>query len=91
MTFSARCVPNPSFGQTAFHVRLPVASTLSIDVLDASGRVVGRLGDRMFEPGPITLDWDGRGSDGRPVPGGLYFARVRAGRDEARIRFAIVR
>jgi hypothetical protein len=91
MTFSARCVPNPSFGQTAFHVRLPVASTVSIDVLDASGRVVGRLGDRMFEPGPITLDWDGRGFDGRPVPGGLYFARVRAGRDEARIRFAVVR
>lgn len=54
----------------------PVPATLSI--FDVRGREVARLLDGAALPGHHELTWDGRGSDGLPVPSGFYFARLTA-------------
>jgi hypothetical protein len=45
-----------------------------MEICDVRGRRVALVGVPM---GISRLDWDGRGKDGRPVPAGVYFARLR--------------
>ena len=54
-------------------------SVLDVEVLDVAGRRVTTL------RGVSQVQWDGRGRDGRNVPAGVYFLRVRAG-DETETR-----
>jgi flagellar hook assembly protein FlgD len=45
-------------------------------VLDASGRAVRELADRVMPAGEHSADWDGTNGEGRPVAGGVYFIRL---------------
>jgi len=72
--------PNP-FRQVT-HVRLQVesATTLSVSVHDAAGRLVRSLvRDAAVGAGPRDVEWDGRDDHGRGVAGGVYFCRITAG------------
>jgi len=53
----------------------------SIDIVDVGGRLVRSLALR----GGSSVAWDGRDGDGRSLPGGVYFARLR-GRESAAAR-----
>jgi len=70
--------PNPAAPGTA-HVlyRLP-AGTVSIDIYDIAGRLVRRLDSGPFAGGLRSLKWDGRGSDGKVMPAGIYFVRLQS-------------
>ncbi len=70
--------PNPSGGSFAALLSLPLGRQVEAAIFDAGGREVVPA---IREPGPSgsVLRWDGRGTDGRRVPGGLYFLRVRVG------------
>jgi hypothetical protein len=78
--------PRPSpFGASArvdYSIPASVAGqSIRLDVLDATGRCVRALVDSPARLGSQAVVWDGRGSDGRTVPGGLYFFRLEgAGR-----------
>jgi hypothetical protein len=50
---------------------------ISIDAYDAAGRLVRSLADDVVAPGSRELNWDGRGRDGRKLPAGVYFLRMR--------------
>jgi flagellar hook assembly protein FlgD len=60
------------------HVVLPVASNVSIRIVDAAGRRVRDLRQEWLPAGAHEMQWDGSGSDGAPVPAGLYFVRLAA-------------
>ena len=52
------------------HVRLTV--------LDAAGHRIRVLDAGIMGAGANSLEWDGRGSGGKPVAPGVYFARLTA-------------
>jgi hypothetical protein len=62
----------------------PAAAGGRIDLFDLAGRLVRTLPVR---PGDTMRTWDGRGSDGRAMAAGVYFARLSgsAPRSAARI------
>jgi peroxiredoxin len=73
--------PNPFRDHTRIDATLPVAATggLEISVLDLSGRRVASLSARAADSGRVSATWDGRASDGRPMPSGVYLVRAHAG------------
>jgi len=78
-----RAWPNPA--RRAIRFELPGdPGSREIEILDAAGRLIARIA-----PGPLP-EWDGHDRRGRPVPVGIYFARVRGSRAEP-VRLALVR
>lgn len=68
--------PNPSRGGVALAFTLPRAGRADLRVYDVSGREVAALASGTHAAGLHEARWDGRGADGRPAPGGVYFARL---------------
>jgi Phosphodiester glycosidase/FlgD Ig-like domain len=66
-----------------------------VTIESRSGTVVRTLARRRYEPGRVTLIWNGLARDGRRVTGGVYQARVVArnsvGSTELVRRFAVQR
>ncbi len=87
----ARVAPNPFNPRTAVHLVLDRAATVTVDVHDARGRRVGRLGPQACGSGAAVLRWDGTGLDGRALPAGQYLLRVRAGGEAWTLKAALVR
>jgi hypothetical protein len=83
--------PNPMAGSATLAFTLPAAGTFELSIHDLGGR--RRFATRGgAAPGPNRVTWDGRGSDGRLVPAGLYFMRLSVdGATRARGRIAVVR
>ena len=72
----ARAWPNPFTDQVRMSFALARAANVRMRVLDLHGRVVADLGAAAFEAGAHEIGWDGRRSDGRRAPEGLYYLRV---------------
>ena len=70
--------PNPLRSSAELRFGLRRAASVSLTILDASGRLVRSLIDERLEPGEHTMQWNGCDNAGRPVPSGLYFYRVVA-------------
>jgi hypothetical protein len=70
--------PNPfAFVPTAsFDFALPKAGPATLEVYDASGRLVRELLTGALPAGDHTAAWDGRDAGGRPAPAGVYFVRL---------------
>ena len=79
---AVRLVPsmNPSKGDVAITFSHSNSIIVSLLIFDGSGRVVRTIVDnRILPPGTKTVYWNGRDDDGRSVPSGVYFLRLRAG------------
>ncbi|UCD37551.1 MAG: immunoglobulin domain-containing protein [Fidelibacterota bacterium] len=68
--------PNPFNPSTRIRYDLPKAADVILTVYDLLGREVVRLVDGHMEPGYQQVIWNGRTSDGREVPSGVYIARM---------------
>jgi FlgD Ig-like domain len=73
-----RVYPNPAAGAMKVELSLPggrhdFAVEADARVLDLAGRTVKLLHRGALARGVTTLEWDGRDSQGRPIPTGLYF------------------
>ena len=74
--------PNPFLPQTTIRFRLDESSPVSVDIFDASGRVVRNLiSGESRGAGMHFVTWDGSDNLGDRLPGGVYFYQVRAGDD----------
>lgn len=85
------CFPNPSAGSTEIPFAiLPGARgrPVRLDVCDPLGRLVRNLADQLFPPGARQIAWDGSDRNGRRVPSGEYYIRLRCG-EESQTRKAI--
>jgi len=81
----ARLCARPNPARVAIHFELPDdPGSREIEILDAAGRLIARIGPGSFP------EWDGYDRQGRPVPAGIYFARVR-GSLAVPVRLALVR
>ena len=70
--------PNPSRGVTTLRWSLATAADGTLELRDVAGRRVRTLARGTFAAGEHAQTWDGRDATGRPVPPGLYFARLVA-------------
>jgi hypothetical protein len=71
-------VPNPASGQTAIGFGLPSAGRTTVEVMDAHGRLVRSLVAEHLGAGSYARIWDLRDQQGRTVPTGIYFVRMRS-------------
>ncbi len=85
--------PNPfaSPARIAFTVPGSENRRVTVGIYDVSGRLVAALADDLRAPGRHEVTWDGRGSSGRPLAAGIYWARVTAGHESASARLTVVR
>ena len=67
--------PNPVRGNTALSFALAHDAHVELAIHDLAGRRVATVANGAYTAGAHTLAWNGRGDDGRALPGGLYFAR----------------
>jgi hypothetical protein len=86
-----RVVPNPFNPRTELRLDLARAAAVTVDVHDARGRRVGRLGPVARPAGESSLAWDGTGFGGRPLASGTYLLRVAAGGQAWTVRATVAR
>ncbi len=69
--------PNPFNPQTLIPFSLARSGEVSLNLYDARGHLVRRLATGAFAAGPHTVRWDGTDDQGRAMPSGTYFARLK--------------
>jgi hypothetical protein len=71
------CSPNPFITSTLIRAEVPThrEGQARVSVYDLSGRLVKVLS--RGESGFLRLLWDGTDSEGKRVPGGIYFVRLQ--------------
>lgn len=77
--FALSSGPVPFSGNTTVSVNLPGHSRVKLEVFDALGRCVRKLGEGGCAPGLNTFIWDGRNNRGNKLSAGLYVYRLTAG------------
>jgi hypothetical protein len=83
--------PNPFNPLTTIRYFLPERAPVALEIFDVSGRLITNLVNETQEPGSYTIDWKGTDSGGRTVASGLYFYRLRAGKEIASRKMLLVR
>jgi hypothetical protein len=73
----ARQGANPFRDRAVFRFELPAPAIVAADVYDVRGRRVARLIEGPRKAGAHRLEWDGRGTGGVALAGGVYFVRFR--------------
>ena len=82
--------PDPARSDATVVFSLPATGRTALEVYDVRGARVARLMDASLAAGRHIARWDGRDTSGQQVPGGVYFVRLRAGRESVSRRIAIV-
>ncbi len=69
--------PNPVKGNNVLiQYTAPTNAKINIKVYDITGKLVTTLVDRSHNSGSYTTSWDKKDSNGKEVPGGVYFYRL---------------
>ncbi len=83
--------PNPFNPSTTISYNLPAASFVSLEIYDVAGRKVRTLVRDIQAPGSKQLEWNGFDDAGSRVVSGVYFYRLRAGKEELTRKMVIMR
>jgi hypothetical protein len=75
--------PNPARGTLNIELSAPAGGATHVGIYDPQGRCVRSWDERPPVSGRVVLTWRGGTSDGRSVPNGIYFVRVRSGERES--------
>ncbi len=71
--------PNPFNPVTKVRFEAPLAGVYTVDIFDASGRLVRAIEGRSPSAGLVEVTWNGRTDSGAEASSGLYLMRVAAG------------
>ena len=71
--------PNPFNPETTIRYGIPNDTQVKIDVYNSLGEKVRTLIDQNHKAGSHTVRWDAKNDEGRPVSGGIYVFRMKAG------------
>jgi hypothetical protein len=77
--------PNPFNASTVIRYRLHTDATVKLTVYNILGQRITRLVDGEVDRGEHEVVWDGRNSNGSPVPSGIYFYEFNAAPDGQQI------
>ncbi|MBK7106242.1 MAG: leucine-rich repeat domain-containing protein [Ignavibacteriae bacterium] len=73
--------PNPFSSETAISYKLKENSDVSITIYDMLGREVKKYHEGQQNAGVHGIIWDGRNSIGEKVATGIYFYRLKTGKE----------
>jgi hypothetical protein len=90
-SFHLGAAPNPFNPSTTFHFDLPVAARVQLAVYDVRGERVATLVDEMRPAGAHRVAWLGRDGHGRPAAAGVYFALLKAGQIQRRVKLVLLK
>jgi hypothetical protein len=91
-TLHLASAPNPSRSATTIAFELPLASPVTLEVLDVAGRITRTLAaGTTLAAGHHSLLWDGTNGAGASVTAGIYLVRLRAGDRTSTLRLALLR
>lgn len=82
--------PNPIMGSARIGFTLRESASMTLDVLDPSGRLVARKGPSTWEPGRWSIPWSGLDRGHRKLAPGIYFLRMSVSGHMAGVRKFIV-
>jgi len=85
-----RNYPNPFSSVTSIPLNLPEGGNVQLEIFDISGKKVRTLVSQMAEPGFRSVQWDGTGSDGNELPGGIYLCRLVTPNNVETMRIALI-
>jgi hypothetical protein len=68
-----RSWPNPFSVTTSMAFAAPIEAPTTLAIHDVAGRLVRSV---RVPAGSLEITWDGRDSDGRSLPSGIYFVRL---------------
>jgi hypothetical protein len=69
-------LPNPFHASTELRFSLVRGGPVKLEIVDVMGRRVALLVEGRFDPGRYATRWDGTHESGKPLPAGIYFARL---------------
>ncbi len=78
--YGVKHYPNPFNPSTVVEYSLPEANKVSIRIFNVLGQKVRVLVDRFQQPGSYKVVWDGKDEFGNPLPSGMYFLHMKAGK-----------
>ena len=84
-------VPNPFNPSTQISYYLPEAMDVRLEIYDISGRRVALLADGQQPKGWQVALWDGTDTGSRSVASGVYFYRLRAGKEVISKKMVLLR
>jgi len=84
-------VPNPTDGTTLIKYVLPANANVEIGIYNVLGQRIACLVADVESGGYHEVVWDGYGADGKPVPSGVYFCRLRTSSDRVIQKILLVR
>ncbi len=73
--------PNPFNPETTISYSLPLDSNVAISVYNIKGQKVVDLVNEKLEKGEHSIVWKGKDSNMRNVASGVYFVRMKAGKE----------
>lgn len=71
--------PNPAASNCVIHFQTEFPGLVSLEIYDASGRLVRRLMNERKDIGKYTAVWDGTDEHGKGCPAGVYFVQLESG------------
>jgi len=86
-----RAWPAPARESSALSFSLEAEAWLRLAVYDVGGRLVAELAEGRFPAGARTVAWNLSDRQGRPLPAGLYMARLENGGRTEIAKIVIVR
>ena len=79
--FTTGAKPNPFVDILVINYQLPQKAHVTVEILDVTGRVINTLVNEPKEPGCYSIVWHGKNKHGRTLPAGIYFYRIKAGKN----------
>jgi hypothetical protein len=70
--------PNPFISWTRIVYAVKRGGRVRLEIFDAKGRLVKVLADGLRGPDVYSEIWDGTNRNGRALPAGTYFCRLKA-------------
>jgi len=83
--------PNPFNPATTIRFKLNAPASVALQIFDIRGALVKTLVERDLNAGVHEQRWNGRDNSGRHVASGIYFYRLRIGREVFRGRLEMVK
>jgi hypothetical protein len=77
---------NPFTERACLQLGIPAVGPVNLSIFNVEGQVVRTLLGGAASPGLRSIVWDGKDDRGQPVASGVYFARLRHGEREVRIK-----
>ncbi|MCK4537799.1 MAG: T9SS type A sorting domain-containing protein [Candidatus Krumholzibacteria bacterium] len=90
LTLYQNC-PNPFNPSTEVRYYLPTAGKVTLDIFDVAGRRIKTLVNGTQPAGKYSVDWTGRDNNGSRVASGVYFYRLRTGKEMLTRKMVLMR